>query len=339
MECYYLREEMKLLSVVIPCFNEESVLRAAHERLTQAVSPIEGFDHELIFIDDGSRDRTFEILADLQTHDSHTRVLKLSRNFGHQIAATAGLEAAKGEVIVVIDADLQDPPEVISKMVNLWREGNHVVYGSRTTRAGESRFKLMTAKAFYRIINRFSDTSIPVDTGDFRLMDRSVVDVLLAMPERGRFLRGMVSWVGFRQVPLPYERDARHAGRTKYSLLKMIQFAMDGIFSFSVLPLRLATFTGMVAIWLAIGGIILAVVVRLLRLYDLQLGRGWASLFVAVLFMGGVQLLTLGVMGEYLGRIYTEVKRRPLYAVQERLGFAAGDQHSSANDKRAKVAF
>jgi dolichol-phosphate mannosyltransferase len=266
-------------------------------------------------------------------------VLKLSRNFGHQIAVTAGLEAAKGEVIVVIDADLQDPPEVISEMVDLWRQGNHVVYGSRTTRAGESRFKLMTAKAFYRIINRFSDTSIPVDTGDFRLMDRSVVDVLLAMPERGRFLRGMVSWVGFRQVPLPYERDARHAGRTKYSLLKMIQFAMDGIFSFSVLPLRLATFTGMVAIWLAIGGIILAVVVRLLRLYDLQLGRGWASLFVAILFMGGVQLLTLGVMGEYLGRIYTEVKRRPLYAVQERLGFAAGDERSPENDKRAKVAF
>jgi dolichol-phosphate mannosyltransferase len=157
-------------------------------------------------------------------------------------------------------------------------------------------------------------------------MDRSVVDVLLAMPERGRFLRGMVSWVGFRQVPLPYERDARHAGRTKYSLLKMIQFGMDGILSFSVLPLRLAAFTGMVAIWLSIGGIILAVVVRLLRLYDLQLGRGWASLFVAVLFMGGVQLLTLGVMGEYLGRIYTEVKRRPLYAVQESLGFAADER-------------
>jgi dolichol-phosphate mannosyltransferase len=338
MECYYLGEKMKLLSVVIPCFNEELVLRATHERLTQAVSAIEGFEYELIFVDDGSRDRTFEILAELQTHDPHTRVLKLSRNFGHQIAVTAGLEAAQGVVIVVIDADLQDPPEVISEMVDLWRQGNHVVYGSRTTRIGESRFKLMTAKVFYRIINRFSDTSIPVDTGDFRLMDRSVLDVLLAMPERGRFLRGMVSWVGFRQVPLPYERDARHAGRTKYSLLKMIQFAMDGILSFSVLPLRLAALTGMVAIWLAIGGIVLAVVVRLLRLYDLQLGRGWASLFVAVLFMGGVQLLTLGVMGEYLGRIYTEVKRRPLYAVQERLGFAAGE-HLSENDKRAKVAF
>jgi len=329
---------MKLLSVVIPCFNEELVLRAAHERLTQAVSSIEGFDYELIFVDDGSRDRTYEILAELQSADRHTRVLKLSRNFGHQIAVTAGLESAGGEVIVVIDADLQDPPEVISQMVDLWRQGNHVVYGSRTTRPGESRFKLMTAKAYYRIINRLSDTAIPVDTGDFRLMDRKVVDVLLAMPERGRFLRGMVSWIGFRQVPLPYEREVRHAGRTKYSLLRMVRFAMDGILSFSLLPLRLASFTGMVAIWLAIGGIVVAVVVRLLRLYDLQLGRGWASLFVAVLFMGGVQLLTLGVMGEYLGRIYTEVKRRPLYAVQERLGFSA-DEPSAENTKRAKVAF
>ena len=329
---------MKLLSVVIPCFNEELVLRATHDRLTQAVSSIEGFDYELIFVDDGSRDRTYEILAELQSHDRHTRVLKLSRNFGHQIAVTAGLESAGGEVIVVIDADLQDPPEVIGQMVDLWRQGNHVVYGSRTTRPGESRFKLMTAKAYYRIINRLSDTAIPVDTGDFRLMDRKVVDVLLAMPERGRFLRGMVSWIGFKQVPLAYERDVRHAGRTKYSLLRMIRFAMDGIFSFSVVPLRLAAFTGLVAIWFALAGIVMAVIVRLFGLYDLRLGRGWASLFVAVLFMGGVQLLTLGVMGEYLGRIYTEVKRRPLYAVQERLGFT-GDEPSAGNAKRAKVAF
>jgi polyisoprenyl-phosphate glycosyltransferase len=317
-----------LLSVVIPCFNEELVLAATHERLSQAVSAIEGFNYELIFVDDGSRDDTFRLLREIQTRDPRSRVLRLSRNFGHQIAVTAGLEAAAGEVIVVIDADLQDPPEVIAEMIDLWRQGNHVVYGSRTTRAGESRFKLMTAKAFYRVINRFSDTPIPVDTGDFRLMDRKVVDVLLAMPERGRFLRGMVSWIGFQQTSLPYQREARPAGRSKYPLFKMIQFAMDGIISFSVLPLRLAALTGLVAIWFALAGIIMAVVVRLFRLYDLRLGRGWASLFVAVLFMGGVQLLTLGVMGEYLGRIYTEVKRRPLYAVQERLGFAADEQRS-----------
>jgi dolichol-phosphate mannosyltransferase len=269
-------------------------------------------------------------------------MLRLSRNFGHQIAVTAGLEAARGDAIVVIDADLQDPPEVIAEMVRLWREGNHVVYGIRTTRAGESRFKLITAKAFYRIINRFSDTQMPVDTGDFRLMDRKVVDVLLAMPERGRFLRGMVSWAGFTQMPLPYEREPRAAGKTKYSVLRMIRFAMDGILSFSVLPLRFAAFTGLVAIWLALVGIIMAVVVRVFGLYDLRLGRGWASLFVAVLFMGGVQLLTLGVMGEYLGRIYTEVKRRPLYAVQERLGFhasSAEQQSSETLRERAKVAF
>lgn len=333
---------MKLLSVVIPCFNEELVLPATHERLSRAVSAIHGFEHELIFIDDGSRDNTFRLLTEIQARDSQTRVLRLSRNFGHQIAVTAGLEAAAGDVIVVIDADLQDPPEVIAEMIDLWRQGNHVVYGIRTTRAGESRFKLMTAKAFYRIINRFSDTPMPVDTGDFRLMDRKVVEVLLAMPERGRFLRGMVSWIGFRQTPLAYERQPRGAGRTKYSLFRMIQFALDGILSFSVLPLRLAALTGLVAIGFALAGIVMAVVVRLLGLYDLRLGRGWASLFVAVLFMGGVQLLTLGVMGEYLGRIYTEVKRRPLYAVQERLGFEvprAEQLDARTAKERVKVLF
>ena len=333
---------MKLVSVVIPCFNESLVLPAAHERLSQAVSAIDGFKHELIFIDDGSRDDTFRLLTEIQLHDPQARVLRLSRNFGHQIAVTAGLEAAAGDVIVVIDADLQDPPEVIAGMIDLWRQGNHVVYGIRTTRAGESRFKLMTAKAFYRIMNRFSETPIPVDTGDFRLMDRKVVDVLLAMPERGRFLRGMVSWVGFRQVPLAYERQPRRAGRTKYSLFRMIQFALDGIVSFSVLPLRLAALTGLVAIWFALAGIVMAIAVRLLGLYDLRLGRGWASLFVAVLFMGGIQLLSLGVMGEYLGRIYTEVKRRPLYAVQERLGFevpSAEQLDSRTAKQREKASF
>jgi len=310
-----------LISVVVPCFNEEPALAATHERLSKALTGIDGFDYELIFVDDGSIDDTFGMLMDLHTRDPRVRVLRLSRNFGHQIAVTAGLEEAAGDAVVVIDADLQDPPELIPEMVKLWRDGNHVVYGSRLTRDGESRFKLFTAKAFYRVINRLSDTQMPVDTGDFRLLDRKVVDVLLGMPERGRFLRGMVSWVGFRQAPLPYKREPRQAGRSKYPLLKMIQFAMDGIISFSVLPLRLAALTGLLTIWLAIVGIIVAVIDRLFGLYDLRLGRGWASLFVAVLFMGGVQLLTLGVMGEYLGRIYTEVKRRPLYAVQERLGF------------------
>jgi len=258
-------------------------------------------------------------------------VLLLSRNFGHQIAVTAGLEEAAGDAVVIIDADLQDPPEVIPQMVGLWRDGNDVVYGVRIERPGESAFKLWTAKIFYRLINRLSETKMPFDAGDFRLLDRRVVEVVNAMPERARFLRGMVSWAGFRQVELPYERAARHAGESKYPLRKMVHFAMDGIISFSLVPLKLAIWMGFLSIWIAIAGIIVAIVDRLL---DKHLTRGWASLFVAVLFMGGVQLLSLGIIGEYLGRIYTEVKRRPLYAVQERLGFATRKEHAKGAGAR-----
>ena len=282
--------------------------------------------YELIFVDDGSRDGTRQILTELQLFDPHLRVLLLSRNFGHQIAVTAGLEVATGAAVVIIDADLQDPPELIPQMVQLWRQGNEVVYGVRLEREGEDRFKLWTAKVFYRLINRLSETEMPLDTGDFRLIDRKVVSVLNAMPERARFLRGMVSWAGFRQVALPYARAARHAGESKYPFRKMVHFATDGIISFSLVPLKLAIWTGFLAIWIAVAGIIVAVVDRLV---NKQLPRGWASLFVAVLFMGGVQLISLGILGEYLGRIYTEVKRRPLYVVQERLGFPG----SSAKEK------
>ena len=231
---------------------------------------------------------------------------------------------------MIIDADLQDPPEVIPQMVQLWRDGNDVVYGLRTDRQGESKFKLWTAKVFYRLINRLSETKMPFDAGDFRLIDRRVVQVINEMPERARFLRGMVSWAGFKQVSLPYERAARHAGTSKYPLTKMISFAMDGIISFSLVPLKVAIWTGFLAIWIAVAGIIVAIVDRVM---DKNLTRGWASLFVAVLFMGGVQLVSLGILGEYLGRIYTEVKRRPLYVVQERLGFAK----SKAKSKSAEV--
>ena len=308
-----------LLSVIIPCYNEEAVLRATHERLTNVMNGM-NVDYELIFVNDGSRDRTQELLAELQTFDPRMRVLLLSRNFGHQIAVTAGLEEALGAAVVIIDADLQDPPEVIPQMVQLWRAGNEVVYGLRDEREGESRFKLWTAKVFYRLINRLSETKMPLDAGDFRLLDRKVVDVINAMPERARFLRGMVSWAGFRQVPLHYARAARQAGDSKYPLRKMVHFAMDGIISFSLVPLKIAIWTGFLAIWIAVAGIIVAIVDRLL---NKQLPRGWASLFVAVLFMGGVQLVSLGILGEYLGRIYKEVKRRPLYVVHERLGFPA----------------
>ena len=314
-----------LLSVIIPCYNEEAVLRTTHERLTTVLSGMDA-RYELIFVDDGSRDGTRQILTELQLFDPHLRVLLLSRNFGHQIAVTAGLEVASGAAVVIIDADLQDPPELIPQMVQLWRQGNEVVYGVRLEREGEDRFKLWTAKVFYRLINRLSETKMPLDTGDFRLIDRKVVSVLNAMPERARFLRGMVSWAGFRQVALPYARAARHAGESKYPFRKMVHFATDGIISFSLVPLKLAIWTGFLAIWIAVAGIIVAVVDRLV---NKQLPRGWASLFVAVLFMGGVQLISLGILGEYLGRIYTEVKRRPLYVVQERLGFPG----SSAKEK------
>ena len=315
-----------LLSVIIPCYNEDAVLRATHERLTKVLREIE-LDYELIFVNDGSVDQTQQILTQLHLHDPHVRVLLFSRNFGHQIAVTAGLESSAGDAVVIIDADLQDPPEVIPQMINLWREGNEVVYGSRIEREGESSFKLWTAKLFYRVINRLSETKMPMDAGDFRLLDRKVVEVIKEMPERARFIRGMVSWAGFRQIALPYHRAARHAGDSKYPLRKMIHFAMDGIISFSLVPLKIAIWSGFLAIWVAVAGIIVAIVDRLL---ERNLARGWASLFVAVLFMGGVQLVSLGIIGEYLGRIYTEVKRRPLYAVQERLGFA--DQSKTAPD-------
>lgn len=245
-------------------------------------------------------------------------VVSLSRNFGHQRAVSAGLENSAGDAVVVIDADLQDPPEVILEMVDRWRDGVQVVYGVRSTRAGETAFKLWSAKTFYRLINRLSDVDIPLNTGDFRLMDRAVVDVVRSMPERDRFVRGMVAWVGFRQEPVYYERAARLAGETKYSLRKMVRLAGDGVVSFSIAPLRLAILIGTSASALALLGIVYALV---LRLYTETWVTGWTLLFIAILFLGGVQLMFLGVLGEYLGRIYGEVKRRPLYLVKERAGF------------------
>jgi dolichol-phosphate mannosyltransferase len=320
-----------LLSVIVPCYNEELVLGATHERLTKVLAAVAGLEYELIYINDGSFDRTQQILNGLQLADSRVRVLRLSRNFGHQVAVTAGLEESAGDAVVIIDADLQDPPEVIPEMIESWRSGNHVVYGIRAEREGESKFKLWSAKLFYRVINRLSDTKMPVDAGDFRLLDRRVVEVLKAMPERARFLRGMVSWTGFQQTSVIYQRAARHAGESKYPLAKMIHFALDGIISFSLVPLKLAIWTGFLAIWIAAAGIIVAI---LDRLFEKGLTRGWASLFVAVLFMGGIQLVSLGIIGEYLGRIYTEVKQRPLYAVQERLGFKdAGTKEKAATSE------
>ena len=308
----------KLLSVVVPCYNEEAVVEETHQRLTEVLRRLDDLEYELIYVDDGSRDRTAAVLEQLHAADESVRVLRFSRNFGHQMAVTAGVEHAMGDAVVLIDADLQDPPEVILRMVERWREGYHVAYGVRTDRDGETAFKLATAKGFYRVMNRLSETEIPLDTGDFRLMDRKVVQALQAMPERDRFVRGMVSWVGFRQVAVPYRRAPRLAGESKYPLFRMLRFALDGIASFSVAPLKVATWMGFVTSGLALVGIIYALV---LRLFTNIWVTGWTALFIVVLFMGGVQLLSLGIIGEYVGRIYGETKRRPLYLVQERLGF------------------
>ena len=315
-----------LLSIVIPCYNEEEVVKTTHARLIAVLEKITA-DFELIYVDDGSRDRTAELLCQLQKSDSRVRVIFLSRNFGHQMATTAGIEYSIGDAVVLIDADLQDPPELIQDMVEKWNQGYDVVYGVRSERIGESAFKLWTAKAFYRLINYLSDVTIPLDTGDFRLMDRRVVKALSAMPERDRFLRGMVSWVGFRQIPLPYQRDKRLAGVSKYPFWKMVRFASDGILSFSLVPLRLAIWFGFCALALAFLGIIYALVVRL---FTSNWQPGWALLFIGILSMGGVQLIFLGVIGEYIGRIYREEKRRPLYIVREHLGF---DSSISASER------
>ena len=321
---------LNLLSVVVPCFNEEAVIRETHRGLVAALEKVPELDFELIYVDDGSRDATLKLLRGLQRMDERVRVLALSRNFGQQIAVTAGLQCAEGDAVVIIDSDLQDPPAVILEMLEHWREGVDVAYGLRTEREGETTFKRWTASAFYRLINRIADVAIPVDTGDFRLMDRKVVNAFLAMPERDRLMRGMVAWTGFRQEPVPYRRAVRTAGETKYSFRKMLRLAIDGILSFSMVPVRLATYVGFCTSGLALLGIAYALGLRIF--FDIWI-TGWTLLFIAIVFFGGVQLVFIGIMGEYLGRIYGEVKRRPLYLIKERLGFAATDQKGNITER------
>jgi len=318
------RNAGRLLSVVVPCANEQEILLETHRRLTNALAEI-SIAYEIVYVDDGSVDSTPDLLREIQRSDQRVRVVRLTRNFGHQIAITAGLENAAGDAVVIIDSDLQDPPEVIAQLVAHWRSGYEVVYGLRTQREGESTFKIWTAKLFYRFLAGLSETEIPLDAGDFRLMDRKVVDALLAMPERDRFLRGMVSWVGFSQVAVPYRRAPRAAGGTKYSISRMIRFAADGIVSFSTTPLRIATWFGLFVSALALVGILLTVGARL---FGHSWVPGWASILVAILFLGGVQLVCMGIIGEYIGRIYAESKHRPLFIVRERLGFQAGNSEA-----------
>jgi glycosyltransferase involved in cell wall biosynthesis len=308
---------MTLISIVVPCHNEELVVAELHSRLRSTMMTLPNFDFEILFVDDGSRDSTREIIQNLVELNSDVKLIVLSRNFGHQLAVSAGIDYSNGDAIVLIDADLQDPPEVITSMVEKWTQGADVVYGVRTKRKGESLLKKSTAKYFYRLLRVLSGTDIPADTGDFRLISRRVADVLKDMPERDRFLRGMVSWTGFNQVGLPYERDARFAGKTKYSMKKMITFAADAIFSFSTAPLRLAILLGLLTSLLAFAGIVSAVYGRL---FTDQWVEGWTFTIITIFFMGGIQLVTIGILGEYLGRLYLSSKARPLYVVKQTFG-------------------
>jgi glycosyltransferase involved in cell wall biosynthesis len=319
-----VQEQKPLISIVVPVFNEEEVLPELYKRMLQVMSNSDQ-RWELILVDDGSRDGSAEIIAELNGRDPRVKGISFSRNFGFQEAVTAGLAHASGAAVVLSDADLQDPPEVIPEMIARWQEGNDVVFGVRENRQGETWFKKTTAKVFYRTIHRITSVDIPLDTGDFRLMDRRVVDAILRMPERNRFLRGMVPWVGFRQSGLKYARQARFAGESKFkSVRQMLPFALDAITSFSYFPLQLATYLGFFIAAISLIAILVVVGLRLFGSHQQLIGQ--ASTLVAVLFLGGVQLISLGIIGEYLGRIYDEVKGRPLYLVDRKWGFGDGDR-------------
>lgn len=302
------------ISVVVPCFNEEQVIATTHARLVAVLGSLDDVELELVYVDDGSVDATSSILRRLCTQDPCARAVLLSRNFGHQYALMAGLEFATGDAVVIIDADLQDPPEVVLEFIERWRAGAEVVVGVRSERRGEAPFKRATAAIFYRTLNAVSDVPITNDAGDFRLLDRKVVKALNAMPERDRFVRGLVSWLGFQQAHVPYVRAPRYAGTTKYPLLRMVAFGLDAFVSFSRAPLRIALLLGACTSAVAIVGMAYALFARL---FTSNWVPGWTLLFIAVLFMGGAQLFALGVIGEYVGRVYAEVKHRPLYVVKE----------------------
>jgi dolichol-phosphate mannosyltransferase len=303
--------QLALVSVVAPMLNEEGTARIFCERVRAS---LDGLPWELVLVDDGSTDGTPTILAELAAEDERVKVLTLSRNFGHQTAITAGLDHASGDAVVMIDADLQDPPELIGTMIEHWRAGSDVVYTTRTDRAGESRFKLTTARWFYSIMGRIADVPLVANAGDFRLLDRVALDALLSMRERNRYIRGMTTWVGFTQTALPYTREARHAGETKYPIRKMVHFALDAIASFSNVPLQLATVAGFVFAFLAFLAIPVAVAFKIFG----EFLPGITTTVVAILLLGGFQLMAIGLIGEYVGRIYDEVKRRPLYIVRDR---------------------
>lgn len=301
------------LSIVVPLYNEEANIEALYQRLTTVVEAL-GVSYEFIFINDGSRDRTLALAQELSRRDHHVRYIDLSRNFGHQIAVTAGLDHAAGEAVVIIDADLQDPPELIAPLYEKLQEGYEVVYAKRLSRPGENMAKLVTAKLFYRMLAAITRVSIPVDTGDFRIISRKVVDALKLMPEQNKFLRGQISWIGYRQTYVEYDRAQRLAGETGYTYGKMLRLALDGITAFSDFPLKLASLSGFVVSGIAFLVMLYTLYARFVS-HDYQ--PGWASLMVSILFLGGVQLIAIGIIGEYIGRLSANVRQRPLYLIAD----------------------
>jgi dolichol-phosphate mannosyltransferase len=324
---------MTALSIVVPCFNEEACLQTLHARLTAAARQSVGADYEMVLVNDGSSDGSWPIMRQLAADDPRVVAVNLSRNHGHQLALTAGLDLSNGDHVLIIDADLQDPPELLPAMLDTMRSSNaDVVYGVRKSRRGDTAFKRATAHGFYRLLSRATEVEIPLDTGDFRLMSRRALDALLAMPEQARFIRGMVAWIGFKQLPLPYDREERFAGETKYPLKRMMRFALDALTGFSSAPLKLASHAGLA---LSIGSIVLILYIA----YAWAAGQniqGWTSLMLVVVVLGAVQMFVLALMGEYIGRLYNEAKRRPLYIVQE---VAGGEQVPGGDRRKSRLGY
>ncbi|MCZ2201476.1 MAG: glycosyltransferase family 2 protein [Cylindrospermopsis raciborskii PAMP2012] len=307
-----------IYSLVIPIYNEEENIQEMYRRLTHLMTQLDG-DAELILVDDGSQDRSLSMIRELHDYDGRIRYLSLARNFGHQVAVTAGLNFVQGQAIIVMDADLQDPPELILSMIDKWHEGYQVVYAQRISRQKESLFKRLTAYLFYRLLQRLSKVKMPVDTGDFCLMDKHVVDILNAMPERNRYIRGLRAWVGFKQTSVLFERGPRYAGKVKYTFSRSFSLAIDGIISFSTVPLRLATYLGIISATIALIMILLVLYWRIFAPVSQLIG--YSLITIAIFFLGSVQLICIGILGEYIGRIYEEVKARPLYTLKETGGF------------------
>ena len=308
-----------LISIIAPFYNEGDVVVEFYKRLISVIDSIPKYNFEFLFINDGSQDETLGILIKLQLKDERVKIINFSRNFGHQAAIIAGIKEAKGEAAVIIDSDLQDPPELIPLMIEKWLEGYEVVYGKRMKRKGEPIFKLFTAFVYYRLVNFLSDIKLPLDSGDFRLIDSKVLDVLKGVDEYNIYLRGLITWTGFRQYGIEYVREKRYAGVTKYSFTKMLNLAFDGITSFSMKPLRLSLQIGILSIFIGLGLIVYTIINK--YFHPQVIIKGWPSLLITVIFFGGIQLFTIGIIGEYVGKIYGETKKRPLYIIKNKIGF------------------